>query len=210
MPETIGLEQLAQLLIGREGRTIVAIAGAPASGKSTFAEALQKRIIRDGTTSCEVFPMDGFHYDDTYLTPMGWQSRKGAPHTFDVGGIRTTLSRLKANTEAQVCVPIFDREIEIARAGARMIGQDVDVIIVEGNYLLLNAAPWTILHDVFDLTVMLNVPIEITKLRLEKRWADLGFSKSEADIKIQSNDLLNAETVLNHSIPAEYRVDNDG
>lgn len=210
MANNIDLAGLAEKLVARDGRTIVAIAGPPGAGKSTFADALRDHINRGALACCEVFPMDGFHFDDTYLTPMGWQARKGAPYTFDVGGFRATLARLQANIEPEIAVPVFDRELEIARAGARMIKRETRIIIVEGNYLLLNTAPWSDLREFFDLSVMLEVPIETLKSRLYDRWAGFGFSVSEAKTKVAQNDLVNVLQVIEHSSPADYIVKTEG
>lgn len=198
------IERLATQLESRTQRTIVAIAGPPASGKSTFAAALRDRLNLKTPGASEVFPMDGFHFDDTYLTPMGWQARKGAPHTFDVGGLRVMFERLRANSEPEISVPVFDRKLEIARAGARMISRETNIIIAEGNYLLLNKTPWDALAPLFDVSVMLDVSGKVLEARLQARWAGLSLTKAEADEKIFGNDLLNIQEVLNHSIPADY------
>jgi len=56
---------------------------------------------------------------------------------------------------------VFDRDLEIARAGARLIPASVDIVVVEGNYLLLREPPWDALKPHFDLTVMVDVPEQI-------------------------------------------------
>lgn len=208
MPDPIDLEGLVRRLDdgAGNGRILVAIAGPPGAGKSTLAETLCNQINRDAPKSCEVLPMDGYHFDDTYLEPRGWQPRKGAPHTFDVAGFRAMLLRLKTNDEAGIAVPVFDRNIEVARAGARMIDQQVKTIIVEGNYLLLADEPWASLRPFFDLTVMLDVPKDILLERLSKRWADLGYSPEQAKAKIEGNDLRNIDEVITNSIAADYIV----
>jgi pantothenate kinase len=73
-----------------KARRIVVIVGAPGAGKSTFSEALQAALSE--RVNCEVLPMDGFHFDDIVLNARGHRPRKGAPHTFDVGGFATTLA----------------------------------------------------------------------------------------------------------------------
>ncbi|MEY4982007.1 MAG: hypothetical protein RIR62_273, partial [Pseudomonadota bacterium] len=157
----IDLDSLARMLAVRAaagGRVIAALVGAPGSGKSTVAEALADRLNAARADMAAILPMDGFHYDDTYLVPAGLRPRKGAPDTFDVGGLYHTLSRLKARDEAFVAVPVFDRDIEIARAGARLIPAATPVIIAEGNYLLLSRAPWSRLRPLFDVAVLVDVP----------------------------------------------------
>lgn len=86
--------------------------------------------------------MDGYHYDDMLLDRLGRRARKGAPDTFDVGGYAHMLKRLRENAEEAVAVPVFDRDIEIARAGARLVPRSARIIVTEGNYLLLRDEPW--------------------------------------------------------------------
>jgi pantothenate kinase len=86
--------------------------------------------------------MDGFHYDDRVLDQLGLRHRKGAPETFDFAGFATLLRRLKSR-EQNIAIPLFDRSLEISRAGAQIVGSDVKFILVEGNYLLLDEEPWS-------------------------------------------------------------------
>ena len=148
--------------------------------------------------------MDGFHLDDHVLKPRGWRSRKGAPHTFDVAGFAHMLARLSANTEAEIAVPVFDRDLEIARAGARMIPSSVRHLIVEGNYLLLSAAPWSSLHAMFDTTVMVDVPEAALRTRALARWAHYGLSADEIARKLEDNDLPNGRLVMTQSVAPEF------
>ena len=208
MAEASDIETLASRLadLGQRGRTICAIAGAPGSGKSTLAEHLVERLNRDAPGSAALLPMDGFHYDDLYLVPAGLRPRKGAPETFDVGGLRHTLGRLRANEEDAVAVPVFDRDIEIARAGARMIPASVRVIVCEGNYLLLDRKPWNSLRPLFDVTVMIDVPEEERRRRLRRRWAGYGLTEDEIAWKLDGNDLPNGRVVMTESAPAQLVV----
>ncbi|WP_431300336.1 nucleoside triphosphate hydrolase [Tabrizicola sp. BL-A-41-H6] len=210
MTETTDIPALADLLQARatEGRVIVAVVGAPGSGKSTLADKLAGKLNARQAGLAAVLPMDGYHYDDTYLTPKGWQSRKGAPHTFDVGGLYHTLKRMRARDEAEVAVPVFDRQIEIARAGARLIPASIPVIIVEGNYLLLNQEPWPRLRPMFDLTVMIDVPEGVLKSRLTARWVRYGLTPPEIAAKLEENDLPNGRLIRTNSAAADYRIAN--
>lgn len=209
--EEIGVAVLADLLQARAasgGRVIVAIAGAPGSGKSTLAEKLVGKLNGRQPGLAAVLPMDGYHYDDLYLVPAGLRPRKGAPHTFDVGGLYHTLQRLRAREEAEVFVPVFDRKIEIARAGARLIPREVPVIVVEGNWLLLNQAPWDRLRPLFDVTVMVEVPEHVLRARLRGRWERLGLSEAEIVEKLEDNDLPNGRLVRDGSDPPDYMLKN--
>lgn len=185
-------------------RLIVAIIGAPASGKSTLTEALCEQL--GGDTA--IVPMDGFHFDDGILKERGLLTRKGAPDTFDVGGLKRILATLREGAEDDVYVPLFDRKLEISRGSARVISRHHRVILVEGNYLLLDQAPWDQLAGLFDLSIYLEVPEETLRARLLDRWHGLGFDRQTAITKAEHNDLPNALTVTRHSKPADITLTN--
>jgi pantothenate kinase len=187
-------------------RLMVAVAGPPGAGKSSFAEALVDALNADAAESAAVIPMDGFHYDDSVLNARGLRSRKGAPATFDVGGLRHLLLRLAAHDEAEVAIPVFDRRIEIARAGARIVAATTRILVIEGNYLLLNQEPWRQLAPLFDLTAMLHESRSRLENRLIERWLCHGFSEAEARAKVLGNDLPNIDVVLQGSRKADFDI----
>lgn len=208
MPDVTNVDDLAERLATMDpGRRVVcAIAGAPGSGKSRLAERLVESLNRDSPGLAALLPMDGYHYDDLHLVPAGLRPRKGAPDTFDVGGLRHMIGRLRANEEDTVAVPVFDRDIEIARAGARLIPSSVRVIVCEGNYLLLNRAPWDSLRPLFDVTVMIEVPEDELRRRLTRRWENYKLSPEEIAWKLDGNDLPNGRMVMAESAPADLVV----
>ena len=77
---------------------------------------------------------------------------------------------MKSQNAEHVAVPIFDRQLEIARAGARLIPKATRIIVVEGNYLLLRREPWSDLLQLFDLTVLIETPNDVLRERLSARW----------------------------------------
>lgn len=206
MPIVLDLDGLVSVVRARgaQARSITAIAGAPGSGKTTLADQLVERLNAGEAESAAVLPMDGYHYDDWLLVPRGWRPRKGAPHTFDVAGFAHMLGRLRENRESEVAVPVFDRDLEIARAGARMIPAAVRHLVVEGNYLLLSTAPWSSLAGLFDTTVMIDVAEDVLRERLLARWARYGYAPAEALAKAEDNDLPNGRQVMTESIAAEF------
>ena len=210
MTQMIEIDGLVHLLEQvRHGRVLIGIAGAPGSGKSTITRLIEERLNKAEAGTAAILPMDGFHYDDMLLETLGRRGRKGAPDTFDVGGFRHILIRLQANTEDNVAVPVFDRDIEIARAGARLISKTIRVVLVEGNYLLLRQSPWAMLKPLFHLTVMVEASLETLQRRLTARWVDYGLPADEVVRRVEQNDMPNGRFVITESIPADYALENN-
>lgn len=155
-----------------------------------------------------IMPMDGFHFDDAILKDRGLLSRKGAPDTFDVGGLKRILHALREDVDDPVYVPVFDRELEISRGSARAISKRHRIILVEGNYLLLKQSPWDQLATLFDLSIYLDVPEETLRTRLIERWEGFGFDHKTAFNKAMGNDIPNAQTVVKLTGLADIRITN--
>ena len=185
-----------QTLDPKGRRRLVALAGPPASGKSTLADALVKNLDRMGACAVLV-PMDGFHLDNRILTKRGLLHRKGAPETFDANGFVKLIQSIAA--EEEVFFPVFDRDIDCSIAGAGVVSAVHDTVVVEGNYLLLSQDPWSKLHDLWDCATFISASIDVLRERLIQRWLKQGLTKQAAIEKTESNDLLNVETVLNNS-----------
>jgi pantothenate kinase len=183
--------ELFRKAAGRD-RFVIAVAGAPGAGKSHLAERLHELLSE---ASAAIVPMDGFHYDNAVLSARGLLPRKGAPETFDFAGFETLLQRLRAGGE-DVAAPLFARTVDLARAGASVIPAATLFVIVEGNYLLLDEAPWNRLHGLFDWRIFLDVPRGELAHRLVQRWVDHGMSPEAARERAFSNDMANAERIL--------------
>ncbi len=188
-------------------RLIIALAGPPASGKSTSVDWLAANLAKAPGLIPQVVPMDGFHYDDAVLDELGLRQRKGAPNTFDGGGLISILERLRRSYKNEdIAVPVFDRAQELSRAGARLIDRATNVILIEGNYLLLDQDPWTRLRPYFDLTAMIQCDEATLYTRLMQRWTDLGYAEDRARHWIKTNDLPNIRTVQTQSMPAQINL----
>lgn len=183
-------------------RLIVAICGAPGAGKSTLATALCDALNLGQPGVAEVMPMDGYHLDNALLDQRGLRARKGSPPTFDTAALTRDVALLRAG-DRSVILPVFDRDLDVSRASAREVGTDIRVLLVEGNYLLLDQAPWSDLAPLFDLTVFLDVPETELERRLIRRWLDHGHSPEAARSRALSNDIPNARLVCHASRAAD-------
>jgi pantothenate kinase len=187
---------------GKGRRFVVAIAGAPGSGKSTLSHHLLD-LFPEG--SAAIVQMDGYHFDDVILHKRGLRSRKGAPETFDYAGFAALLRRIRS-MEPEIAVPVFDRSMELSRAGASIIDSDVKFVLVEGNYLLLDEEPWNELSSFFDFAIFLDLPRNELERRLMLRWNEHGKTEEEARNWIATNDLPNIERVMQKRRPADMVI----
>lgn len=201
--ETIVAEILRRAAKAR--RFLVAVAGPPGAGKSTLAEALREALLAQGE-SAEVLPMDGFHMDNGLLEARGLLPRKGAPETFDARGFIDIVDALRAGGE-EVLVPVFDRARELAVAAARAVPPETRFVIAEGNYLLLDEAPWNRLDGRFDFTVFVGPSSEVLEERLRRRWVSYGLSEAQIAWKLDGNDLPNGRRVVENSRPADLVIE---
>lgn len=184
-------------------RCLVGIAGAPGSGKSTIAENLARRLTETGA-QVQVVPMDGFHLDNTILIERDILERKGAPETYDFGGFYRLIQAL-AN-DAVTYFPMFDRTRDIAIAGKGHIGPECSIVLVEGNYLLLDEPGWRDLASLWDLSVRLQEPLETLRARLINRWLAHGLDPAAALARAEGNDLRNAARIQNAALHADLEI----
>ena len=183
--------RIAALADGKT-RRMIAIAGAPGSGKSTIVEELAKLIPNSA-----IVPMDGFHLDNATLTARGRLHRKGAPDTFDTDAMLHMLQKIALG--GAVTVPVFDRSADAVVPDGAVIAPETQIVLVEGNYLLLDAPGWREMHGLWDLTVLLDVPEAELHRRLVQRWLDHDLPLQQAQDRAASNDLPNAQTVMSMS-----------
>ena len=201
-------DDLARTILTKAGerdRFLVAIAGAPGSGKSTLSEKLLASLDPGNTGIATLVPMDGYHLDNSVIGPLGLLARKGAPETFNIAGLLSDLRRISAR-QGDVVVPLFDREIDLARANARIVAGSARIILVEGNYLLLDAPGWREIGDLFDFTIFLDVSETELEARLIRRWLDHGYEPEAARAKALGNDIPNARLVQRNSRIADLVV----
>ncbi|KUJ81164.1 hypothetical protein [Ruegeria profundi] len=190
------------------GRTIVAIAGPPASGKSTLAKAVVEALNfqqQSATPCATLVPMDGYHLDNTVLEARGLLAKKGAPETFDAFGFCNAVKNLHV-ARHESFFPKFDRQRDLAIANAIPVHPDTPVVVAEGNYLLMQSDPWSTLADMFAVTVFVNPTLDELKTRLQQRWINHGLDPAAALQRALGNDLPNAERVLKNSRTADLTL----
>jgi len=189
-------QKLARELLARSSaRFLLGIAGPPGSGKSTLAAELAAALNCEARQEiAAVVALDGFHLPNAELDRRGLRPRKGAPETFDAPGLVTLLTRLRRSSRT-VLAPIYSRELHEPVSHAVRIGPAIRLIIVEGNYLLLDQGPWSPVRALLDETWYLQMPCEVCMARVRDRHIRGGCSAELAAEKIETNDRPNYEIV---------------
>ena len=206
------LRRLTALRREKGRRVLALLAAPPGAGKSTLAALLEQLAARTpGLEPLTVVGMDGFHRRQEYLVSHTIQRDgaavplvkiKGAPETFDLQKLRDALARVAAGEDCGW--PRYDRTLHNPVEDAlRVTGE---VVLVEGNYLLLDREGWRDLRDFADYTVSIAADPALLRGRLVARHIETGKSPEAAAEFVESSDLANARLCLAHSLPADLRL----
>ena len=199
-PDLTDLLHRVRELVARGGR-VLGIAGAPGAGKSTLATAL----VEAWGDGAQLLPMDGFHLADDELARLRRGDRKGAPDTFDVDGYVAALSRVRTH-RADVLVPRFDRSLEAAIAGSLRVSVATELVVTEGNYLLLDAPGWRDVRPLLDEAWLLVADDELRVPQLVARHVAHGRTDEAARAWVLAVDEPNAALVAAASGDADLVV----
>ena len=184
-------QRIEQLLTSGK-RCILGLVGAPGAGKSTLAHALAIQW----PNVVQVVPMDGFHLANIELQRLGRKQRKGAPDTFDAFGFIALLKRLRIQASDEVVyAPSYERSLEEGVAGAIAVQPSTQLIMVEGNYLLLSDSPWNQVQALLDETWFVDVPRDLRLSRLTQRHQQFGRSAQDAANWVKHTDEPNARRI---------------
>lgn len=190
-------------------RTIVFIAAPPGTGKSTLVSFLEDLSLKtEGIAPVQAVGMDGFHYPNDYLNthhidddedkPL-LMTVKGAQNTFDVPKLKKTLSDIKEGKE--VIFPIYSRvSHDVTDDGIKI---ERDIVVLEGNYLLLDIEPWKELKDLADYTIFIEADPKTIKKNLIKRKIDGGATLDQAIRHYDDVDAKNIVMIDKHTAQAD-------
>jgi pantothenate kinase len=160
-------------------RIMIALAGVPGAGKSTIASILLERLHEAGVCDVVVAPMvsptfayekinscrwhlqDGFQYTRanlaTFADPVEAFRRWGASFTFNVKSFGEMAYSLRYTPVAEqddpsrdFWMPSFDHPKQDSIPLDICVPATTRVVVLEGNYLLLNQHPWSQIGRIAD------------------------------------------------------------
>ena len=206
------LERLSEMHSQKGSRLIVMLAAPPGAGKSTlsgFLEHLATEVIPG--IKVQAIGMDGFHRRQEYLTSHTTDvdgkkvlmvDIKGAPVTFDLGKLKNKLSEIASGRNCGW--PVYNRLLHNPVDDAVFV--DGDIIIIEGNYLLLNEDGWRDLSDMADYTISITADPDMLKERLIERKISTGSSKEKAVAFVEFSDMANVMLCLKNTGQADLML----
>lgn len=183
---------------------IIYLAAPAGAGKSTLAAYLSYiATTMVLPVDLQVLPMDGFHHTNAYLSThtitrdgqtIVLSTIKGCPESFDITSLTNHIASLY--TTSPLPWPIYDRNLHEPIENA--IDIHSKIILIEGNYLLLDHPQWSTLSSYADQTIFITTDPKLLQTRLVNRKA-LSMHYRKALAFYNASDAYNVTTVLDHS-----------
>lgn len=197
-------------------RVLAGLAGIPGSGKSTLAAVLGRAAEAVlGRSALAVVGMDGWHWPNDVLDvrmthdPQGLliplRQRKGGPDSFDVGSLGRALAALRQADES-VRLPVYDRRRHDPVPDVLLIEPETRIVLIEGNYLLSDVAPWRTVSGMLRPRLFLECDPAVARERVIARHVRGGSSPAEAAARFESNDAINTHLVQASARAADFRL----
>lgn len=206
------LRKLTQIQEEKNKRILVLLAAPPGTGKSTLCSFLEKLSSEyDDITNVQAIGMDGFHRRHDYLKShttirdgkeIKMVEIKGAPITFDLDKLTSAIE--KVTSGADCYWPTYDRHLHNPIEDAIHITEPI--VLLEGNYLLLEEEGWQNLRKYADYTVSLAADEPMLRDRLIDRKMKSGNDRETATSFVDYSDMANVRLCLEKTAQADLRL----
>ncbi|HAS13877.1 MULTISPECIES: uridine kinase [Idiomarina] len=144
--------------------TVIAIAGASASGKSLFASTVYQELVAElGTDGIAILAEDAYYRDQSHMTmEQRVLTNYDQPAAFEHDLLMQHLRQLKAGEAVEM--PQYSHTTH-TRLEESIRVAPAKVVMVEGILLLTDEK----LREQFDISVFMDTPLDICLLRRIKR-----------------------------------------
>ena len=203
------LKELSALQKEKGRRILVMLAAPPGAGKSTLVSFLEKLSREnDDITDLQAIGMDGFHRRQEYLLShttirdgkeVKMVEIKGAPVTFDLEKLTAAIKKVSSGEDT--FWPIYDRHLHNPVEDAIHITEDI--VLLEGNYLLLDMDGWNRLRDMADYTISITANEAMLRKRLIDRKMKSGNDIESATRFVEYSDMDNVRLCLEKTVKAD-------
>ena len=198
------LQDLTDLYKKNKRRILAFLAAPPGAGKSTLANFLETLSSElPDIEEVQAIGMDGFHRRQDYLLThtimrdgkeVKMLDVKGSPETFD---LKKLEGAIKDVSSGKTCGwPVYERLLHNPVEDA--ITVEKNIILLEGNYLLLNIDGWERLASYADYTIKIQAPLPMIRKRLIDRRIASGHSPETAGEFVDFSDMYNARLCTDH------------
>ena len=209
------LRNLTKLQKEKGRRILVMLAAPPGAGKSTLLSFLEHLTHEyDDLGNIQTIGMDGFHRRQEYLVshtvprdgeeiPM--VKIKGAPVTFDLDHLTESVKMVAAG---KICGwPVYNRLLHNPTENAVTVSGEI--VILEGNYLLLKETGWNELRNYADYTISVSAEEDFLRERLIGRRIKTGVDPEAAARFVDFSDMPNVRLCLQKTAAADLQLQID-
>ena len=183
-------------------RLLVAIAGVPASGKTTFAVRLVQHVntlvgARASPARAILVGLDGWHLARAQLDamddPRHAHDRRGSHWTFDAPAYLDFVARLRSPIHSAtniIYAPSFDHAVKDPTPDAVALTPAHRIVVIEGLYTMLDVEPWRDAAAQMDERWWIDIDVMRARSRLVRRHIQTGVARDtvEAIWRAENND----------------------
>ena len=205
------IKSLSHMQKAKGCRLVVYLAAPPGAGKSTLSAFLSHLSETNKDISkIQSIGIDGFHYPQKYIEshtvfrdgkviPM--KQVKGSPETYDLHRLTNSIRALQDNDTKW---PIYDRNLHDVVQDAILVNGDI--VLIEGNWLLLDEVGWRELSTLCDYSIFISADEDMLKERLIQRKIFGGMSPEDAAVFYAQSDGVNVVQSLTNRLPCDYEL----
>ncbi|MCL2776031.1 MAG: nucleoside/nucleotide kinase family protein [Oscillospiraceae bacterium] len=191
-------------------RIIVYIAGPCGAGKTTISLMLESLANIHTDSSAQAVGIDGFHYNNDYLNS----------HYVCKNGTKVLLHDIKGSAETYNFEKLYDKITALKYGDIYWSGYDrvihdvVDdvifingqIVIIEGNWLLLDEPCWRDLAQFCDYSVFITAVQETLINRLTERKIKGGLGEEGAKEFVMRSDAENIKRILSRRLKCDMEL----